>query len=71
MAFNKQLSFMFIRSGYEYIETSVNLLVQKAVNLKYFNLNDYKFEYTQKHFENAVKKIENGEKFIEFTLNLL
>lgn len=71
MAFNKQLSFMFIRSGYEYIETSVNLLVQKAVNIKYFDLMDYKFEYTQKHFENAVKRIENGEKFTEFTLNLL
>ncbi len=70
-AFNKQLSFMFIRSGYDYIETSVNLLVQKAVNLKYFNLSDYKFEYTQKHFENAVKRIENGENFTEFTLNLL
>ena len=71
MAFSKQLSFMFIRSGYEYVETSVNLLVQKAVNLKYFSLNDYKFEYTQKHFENAVKHIEKGEKFTEFTLNLL
>ena len=71
LAFTKQLSLMFIRSGYEYIETSVNLLVQKAVNLKYFKLNDYKFEYAQKHFDNAVKRIENDEEFVEFTMNLL
>ncbi len=69
--FNKQLAINFIRSGYDYVEISVNLLVHKAVNFKYFNMMDYKFEYTQKHFENAVKHIEKGEKFTEFTLNLL
>lgn len=70
-AFNKQLSFTFIRSGFENIDTSINLLVQKAVNLKHFNLPDYKFEYAQKHFANAVKRLQDDETNIEFTINLI
>ncbi len=70
-AFTKQLSFMFIRSGFENVDTSINLLVQKAVNLKHFNVLDYKFDYAQKHFTSAVKRLENGETNVEFTINLL
>ena len=66
----KQLKLHFIKSGYDNIGAAINLLVQKAVKLNYFKLPDYKFEYVSKHFENSVKKFENGED-CEFTVNLL
>ncbi|MBR5438819.1 MAG: hypothetical protein IKV61_01180 [Clostridia bacterium] len=68
--FDKQLQLNFIKSGYSNIGAAINLLVQKAVNLSYYKLPDYKFEYIPKHFENSAKKLENGEN-CEFTVNLL
>ena len=68
--FEKQLQLKFIKSGYENVGAAINLLVQKAVKLNYFKLPDYKFDYIPKHFENSVKKLENGEN-CEFTVNLL
>ena len=69
-AFDKNLNIKFIKEGYDNIGTAINLLVQKAVNLSFFKINDYKFEYVNKHFENAETKIKEDNKF-EFTVNLL
>lgn len=68
--FEKQLKLNFIKDGFSNIGSAINLLVQKAVKLEHFKLPDYKFDYVAKHFENAVKKLENGED-CEFTVNLL
>ncbi|MBO5927138.1 MAG: hypothetical protein J6Q38_06275 [Clostridia bacterium] len=70
-AFTKDLRIRFISKGDDNVETAINLLVQKAVNVNNFNLNDYKFEYISKHFENAGKKFETDTTKTEFTVNLL
>ncbi len=67
---NKQLQLNFIKSGYSNVGAAINLLIQKAVKLDYYKLPEYKFDYIPKHFENAVKKLENGEN-CEFTVDLL
>ncbi|MBO5851379.1 MAG: hypothetical protein J6R29_03495, partial [Clostridia bacterium] len=67
---NKQLQVNFIKSGYSNVGAAINLLIQKAVKLDYYKLPEYKFDYIPKHFENAVKKLENGEN-CEFTVDLL
>ena len=70
-AFKKNLTVKFISHGEENIGTSINLLVQKAVNLTYFQLNDYKFDYIAKQFENASANLEINNNKTEFTVNLL
>ena len=70
-AFNKALNIKFITEGEENIGTSINLLVQKAVNLNYFKLADYKFDYISKQFENATNNLETHNIKTEFTVNLL
>ena len=70
-AFKKNLTVKFISEGEENVGTSINLLVQKAVNLKYFQLNDYKFDYISKQFENAAANLEINNNKTEFTVNLL
>ncbi len=70
-AFKKGLVVKFISEGEENIGTSINLLVQKAVNLKYFQLNDYKFDYINKQFENAYSNLDVNNNKTEFTVNLL
>ena len=70
-AFKKDLTIKFISEGEENVGTSINLLVQKAVNLNYFQLNDYKFEYISKQFENAAENLEINNNKTEFTVNLL
>ena len=71
LAFKKELSIQFIKNGIENIGTGINLLAQKAINLSYFKLPVYKFEYSAKHFENAASKIESGEQNPEFIVDLL
>ena len=70
-AFQKQLSVKFIKSSNENYQTSINLLVLQALNLTAFNLPEYDSENVQKLFENAVKQLENGEKRVEFIINLM
>ncbi|MBO5889065.1 MAG: alcohol dehydrogenase catalytic domain-containing protein [Clostridia bacterium] len=70
-AFKKGLVVKFISEGEENIGTSINLLVQKAVNLKYFQLSDYKFDYINKQFENAFSNLDVNNNKTEFTVNLL
>lgn len=70
-AFKKNLTVKFITEGEENVGASINLLVQKAVNLKYFQLNDYKFDYISKQFENAAANLEINNNKTEFTVNLL
>ena len=69
--FKKGLTVKFITEGEENVGASINLLVQKAVNLKYFQLNDYKFDYISKQFENAAANLEINNNKTEFTVNLL
>ena len=70
-AFKKGLTVKFISQGVENVGTSINLLVQKAVNLNYFQLNDYKFDYISKQFENACENLQINNNKTEFTVNLL
>ncbi len=70
-AFKKDLIVKFITEGEENISASINLLVQKAVNLNYFELKDYKFDYINKQFENAYENLEVNNNKTEFTVNLL
>ncbi len=70
-AFLKGLNIKFITEGEENIGTSINLLVQKAVNLNYFKLSEYKFDYIAKQFENALTNLEKNNIKTEFTVNLL
>lgn len=70
-AFKKGLTVKFIAQGEENVGTSINLLVQKAVNLNYFQLSDYKFDYISKQFENACANLEINNNKTEFTVNLL
>ena len=70
-AFQKQLSIRFIKKSDENYETSINLLVLKALNLNYFKLTENNSDGIQRQFDNAVKKIENGEKNVEFIINLM
>lgn len=71
LAFKKELNVQFIKNGMDNVKTGINLLAQKAINLSYFKLPTYKFEYVNKHFENASTKIENGEPVSEFIVDLL
>ena len=67
-AFDKELNFKFIKYGNENIDASINLIAQKAIDLSYFELPYYKFEYAPKHFENALvrqKESSNGEFIID------
>ena len=68
--FNKQLEIKFVRGGVENVGTAINLLAQKALQLNYYDLSDYKLDYVQKHFENHAEKFKNGS-FKEFSVNLL
>lgn len=67
----KQLTLKFVKSGYGNYETAINLITQKALNLNLFNLPEYKFDYVNKHFDAAAKKIESGETIVDFTVDLL
>ncbi len=70
-AFDKELEVKFIKNSCENIGAGINLIAQKAVNLKYFDLPSYKFEYAPKHFENAINKLKNKESEIEFFIDML
>lgn len=59
-ALDKELDVKFIKCGNENINAGINLIAQKAINLSYFELPSYKFEYAPKHFENAVNRLEEG-----------
>lgn len=69
-AFEKQLNVIFVKDGNSNVQASINLLAQKAIDLSYFKLPIYKFEYAPKHFENALQKIEEKEP-AEFLIDML
>lgn len=70
-ALKKQLNFSFISDIDENVESAINLLTQKAINLSYFDLPVYKFEYAPKHFENAYSKIDGYSEDFEFIIDML
>lgn len=67
----KQLNLKFVNSGYGNYETAINLIAQKALNLTLFNIPEYKFDYVNKHFDAAAKKLLDGEILVNFNVNLL
>ncbi|MBR6737625.1 MAG: alcohol dehydrogenase catalytic domain-containing protein [Clostridia bacterium] len=71
IAFEKELNVTFIKNGTSNLETGINLIAQKVIDLSYFKLPSYKFEYANKHFENAVEKIKGGAKLAEFLIDLM
>ena len=70
-ALSNNLNIKFITNGKSNIGTAINLLVQKAINLSHFKMNEYKFEYVAKHFENAEEKIKTKGISPEFFVDLL
>ena len=70
-ALDKELDVKFIKSGNENIHAGINLIAQKAINLSYFELPSYKFEYAPKHFENALSKLEDKGYGAEFIIDML
>lgn len=70
LAFDKEINVKFIKNGDKNIGASINLLAQKAIDLSYFNLPIYKFEYAPKHFENAISKLEEKQN-AEFIIDML
>ena len=71
IAFEKGLNVTFINNGTSNLETGINLLAQKAIDLSLFSPPIYKFDYANKHFENAVEKLKNGVKSADFIVDLL
>ena len=69
-AFEKQLNVTFVKNGNSNVQASINLLAQKAIDLSYFKLPIYKFEYAPKHFDNALNRIEENEQ-AEFLIDML
>lgn len=69
-AFEKQLNVTFVKDGNSNVQASINLLAQKAIDLSYFKLPLYKFEYAPKHFENALLRIKENEQ-PEFLIDML
>lgn len=70
-ALDKELNVKFIKNGNENVNAGINLIAQKAINLSYFELSSYKFEYAPKHFENAVSRLENDDGNAEFIIDML
>lgn len=70
-ALDKELDVRFIKNGIENVNAGINLIAQKAINLSYFELPSYKFEYAPKHFENAVAKLEEKGYGGEFIIDML
>ena len=70
-AFEKELDVKFIKNSFDNIDASINLIAQKAIRLNYFKLPCYKFEYVQKHFENALNKLESDNFSPEFIIDML
>ena len=70
-AFEKELDVKFIKNAFDNIDASINLIAQKAIRLNYFKLPCYKFEYVQKHFENALNKLESDNFSPEFIIDML
>jgi threonine dehydrogenase-like Zn-dependent dehydrogenase len=70
-ALDKELDVKFIKNGNENVNAGINLIAQKAINLSYFELSSYKFEYAPKHFENAVSRLENDDGNAEFIIDML
>ena len=70
-ALNKQLNISFINDTTENIVSGINLLRQKAIDLSFFDLPVYKFEYAPKHFENAYAKIDGKSEDSEFIIDML
>ncbi len=70
-ALDKELDVKFIRYGNENINAGINLIAQKAINLSYFELPSYKFEYAPKHFENALSKLDEKGYGAEFIIDML
>ena len=67
----KQLTLKFVNTGYGNYETAINLIAQKALNLNLFNLPEYKFDYVNKYFDAAAKKVQSGAVIVDFTVDLL
>lgn len=70
-ALDKELEVKFIKNGKENIDAGINLIAQKAINLSYFEIPSYKFEYAPKHFENALSKLEEKRNNAEFIIDML
>ena len=71
IAFEKELNLTFIANGVSNLEAGINLLAQKAIDLSLFKHTVYKFDYVNKHFENALEKLNNGAKSVDFIVDLL
>ena len=71
IAFEKELEVKFIKDGCDNVNAGINLLAQKAINLKYFDLPSYKFEYAPKHFENALLRLNESIYDAEFIIDML
>ncbi len=65
------LNIKFITNCKNNIGTAINLLVQKAINISHFKINEYKFEYVSKHFENSLQKLKTKKSNPEFIVDLL
>lgn len=71
VAFEKELNVIFIKDGTSELDAGINLLAQKAIDLSLFKPPVYKFDYANKHFENACEKLKAGTKNVEFIVDLL
>lgn len=71
LLFEKEIKLTCIKSSLENISSGINLIVQGVLNLTCFDINEYKFDYADKHFENFANKLLNDSDKNEFIIDLM
>ncbi len=69
--FDKEINLICVKSSLGNISTGINLIVQSVLKLNCFDLNEYKFDYADKHFENFANKLLNESDKNEFIIDLM
>ncbi len=69
--FNKEVNVSCVKSSFNNISSGINLIVQGVLNLNLFDINEYKFDYADKHFENFANKLLNESDKNEFIIDLM
>ena len=69
--FDKEIDLTCVKSSFNNISSSINLIVQGVLNLSCFDINEYKFDYADKHFENFATKLLNDSNKNQFIIDLM
>ncbi len=69
--YDKEINLICVKSSIENVSAGINLIVQNVLNLTCFDINEYKFDYADKHFENFATKLLNESNKNEFIIDLM